>query len=96
MLAHLTGVGQYDLPEETSPSAALQIKRVVREIFDETHPGVQELVEAGYNLRNSVEAMEQSMGDLQEAMEILDNSETEDEVEPGTGLQSTRGREDTM
>lgn len=71
-----------------------QLKTVVRQIINEHHPGVQELVEAGYDPQDSVEAVEQSMGDVLEAMTILDNKEKE-EAEPGIFVRSA-SREETM
>ena len=65
-------------PQTSTPS----IRTVVRQSVDESHPDVQELVEAGYDLQASVEAMDQ-FRDMERAMKYLDDREKE-EME-GTG-----------
>ena len=55
---------------------------MVTQTVYENHPGVQELVEAGYEPHDCVEAIEQSLGDVQEAMKLLDA------IEMGEGAQS--------
>ncbi len=89
---HYLFVATDQQPVGSDPSH--QIKKVVRQSIDESHPGVQELVKAGYDPQDSVEAIEQSMGDVQEAMKILDNQEIE-ETEPEIFVRST-SREETI
>ncbi len=74
---------------------SLQIRTVVRPTVDESHPGVQELVEAGYEPQDCVEAIEQSIGDVQEAMKLLDAREMEEGAQPGMFVRSI-SREEPM
>ncbi len=73
----------------------MQIKRVVRQTIDESHPGVKDMIDAGYDPQDCVEAIEQSLGNVQEAMKMLDAREMEEGAEPGLFVRST-SREDTM
>lgn len=70
---------------------------MVLQSIDESSPGVQDLIAAGYNTRDAVEAIEQSRGDVQEAMMILDARESEElgEVSEGLFVRST-SREETV
>ncbi len=81
-------------PEKLSPPTH-QIKTVVQEMVDESHPGVLELVEAGYNPQDCMDAMQQSMGDIQEAMKILDVREMDEGAERGIFVRSI-SREEPM
>ncbi|XP_064403130.1 E3 ubiquitin-protein ligase RNF213-like isoform X2 [Halichondria panicea] len=71
---------------------SLQIKTVVT--VDESHPGVQELVEAGYELQDCVEAIEQSLGDMQEAIKLLDAREMGEGAQPGIFVHSKSKEEE--
>ncbi len=73
---------------------SLQIKTVVTQTVDENHPGVQELVEAGYEPQDCVEAIEQSLGDVQEAMKLLDAREMGEGAQPGLFVRSKSMEED--
>ncbi len=92
---HFTALDNLDLNEESPSGVHAQIKRVVQQVIDESHPGVQELMEAGYDPQDSVEAIEQSMGDVHEAMKLLDIREMEEGAEPGLFMRST-SREKSM
>ncbi|XP_064404373.1 E3 ubiquitin-protein ligase RNF213-like isoform X3 [Halichondria panicea] len=56
----------------TQLDVGLKIQSVVRHSVDLSHPGVKELVEAGYNSQECVEAVYQSRGDVEKAMKLLD------------------------
>ncbi len=60
---------------------------------DENHPGVQELVEAGYEPQDCVEAIEQTLGDVLEAMELLDREMAEG-AQPGLFVRSKNKEEE--
>ncbi len=74
---------------------SLQIRTVVIPTIDESHPGVLELVEAGYDTQDCVEAVQQCMGDVQEAMKLLDAREMEEGAQPGMFVRSI-SREELM
>ncbi len=55
----------------------------MRQSVDNSHLGVKELVKAGYDPQECVEAIEQSLGNVQKAMKLLDAREMEEGVQPG-------------
>ncbi len=56
---------------------------MVTQIVDENHPGVEKLVEAGYEPQACVDAIEQSLGDVQKAMKLLNAREMGEGAQPG-------------
>ncbi len=81
-------------PEGPVLDCGIHIKTVLRPTVDESHPGVQELVEAGYELQDCVEAIEQSM-DVQEALKLLETRDMEEVAQPGMFVRSI-SREEPM
>ena len=73
---------------------SFQIKTVVTQTVDESHPGVEELVEAGYELHACVDAIEQSLGDVQKAMKLLNAREIGEGVQPGLFVRSKSKEEE--
>ncbi len=55
---------------------------------------MQELVEAGYELQDCVEAIEQSLGDMQEAIKLLDAREMGEGAQPGIFVHSKSKEEE--
>ncbi len=55
---------------------------------------MQELVEAGYEPQDCVEAIEQSLGDMQEAMKLLNAREMGEGVQPGLFVRSKSKEEE--
>lgn len=64
------------------PALTPKVKTIVRQAIDEFHPHVQTLLEAGYDLESSIEAVDR-FGDVEVAMNYLD-SRDEDSSEEGT------------
>jgi len=56
----------------TEPSPRVEVHVTQKQPVDEDHPTVQQLVEAGYNIEQSIEAVEHSEK-LEEAMDYLLN-----------------------
>ena len=50
------------------------IRSVMRQSRDESHPDVQELVEAGYNLQAAIDAIDK-FGNVERAMDYLNEQE---------------------
>ena len=67
---------------ETSRSLTIMFRPTV----DETHPFVQELKQAGYNLQDAIKAVDR-FRDLQKASEFLDKQAREEPVD-GSHIQS--------
>ena len=77
------------LPEDpTHLDVSLNIQAVVRHSVDLSHPGVKELVEAGYDSQECVKAVYQSRGDVEKAMKLLDAMVMEDGAQPGVFVRS--------
>lgn len=60
------------MPEDLDVST--KIKTVVRQVVDEFHPHVQTLLEAGYDLEPSIQAIDQ-FGDPEAAMNYLESND---------------------
>jgi len=69
----------------TGRSPRVEIHVTQKQPVDEFHPTVQELVEAGYNVEQSIEAVEHSEG-LEEAMDYLLSLEGEGGVFQSSAL----------
>ena len=67
------------MKRKSSPAAVSpKVKVVHRQIINESHPAVQELIEDEYDLEAAIEAVRLCGGSLQKAMDYLARKDTED------------------
>ena len=84
------------MPED--PGDIPKIKPVIRQIVNEFHPDVQTLLEAGYDLEPSIQAIDH-FGDIEAAMNYLDSRDedsNEGDLLQSIGSEDMEGTEDTL
>ena len=84
------------MKRKSSPVAlSPKVKVVHRQIINESHPAVQELVdEYEYDLEAAIEAVRLCRGDLNKAMDYLERKNTENGEDVAAEFQPTLGDEE--
>ena len=86
------------MKRKSSPAAmSPRVKVVHRQIINESHPAVQELVEeCDYDLEAAIEAVRLCRGDVNKAMDYLARKDTEDGQDIVAEFKPMLGDEETL